>query len=302
MDRALELDDIQGDILGGFNTDVQALVGFTGQDGDGAQRAAAWLAGLSSEVTSVAEVRAGREAMKAADSTLTWLALALGRGFLGKVAPDVFIRDEACDEGMLERASSALADKSDQTAWVAGAPDKPLDVLMKIAGNSEVAVRQRMERLIAAAAGNGLLKTYDDVGRRLRNDTEHFGFRDGISQPDVIGFQSTTGLGAGWFIFGYPRDPGGTPPSLAVDARKLTDTGSLLVSRGLARDVKAFRGFCASEAEGLKQLWRDFSAQDRAALLGGLIVGRWPSGAPLQAGVTADPRPMTPDNSFTFHC
>ncbi len=298
MDRALELDDIQGDILGGFNTDIQALVGFTAQDGDGARRAAAWLAGLSSEVSSVTRVTAEREAMKAADSPLTWLAVALGRGLLGRVAPELFIRDDAFEEGMADRAPSALGDRSDQTKWTAGASGKPIDVLMKIAANNEAAVRQRMAQLIDAAAANGLLKTYDDIGRRLTNDEEHFGFRDGISQPDVLGYQSTSGMGPGLFLFGYPRIPGGAAPDLAIDPRKLTDNGSLLVFRRLAQDVKAFHDFCEAEAARLRPQWPDMSASWLAAL----IVGRWPSGAPLRQGISADPgSTIPPDNSFTFH-
>jgi Dyp-type peroxidase family len=298
-DRPLELDDIQGDILGGFNTDIQSLVGFTARDADGPAKAAQWLAGLSPEVTSVAQVRAQREAMKAdpADPTLTWLGVAIGRNFLRSVAPDVWILDDAFNEGMADRATSALADRSDPKAWTAGATGKPIDVFLKVAANSEVAVRQRTDALVAAAAGNGLAMTYCEVGRRLNGEKEHFGFRDGISQPDIIGDQSTTGIGPGKFIFGYPRIPGGVPPTMAVDKRKLTDNGSLLVFRRLAQDVAEFHTFCAAEAVRLQPQWPGLTAPQLEAL----IIGRWPSGAPTHPEVTADPGTTNPDNSFDFH-
>jgi hypothetical protein len=60
-DRVLDIDDIQGNILGGFNTDIQELAALTVADAADFQRAAAWVATLSSAVTTVSQsARNGR--------------------------------------------------------------------------------------------------------------------------------------------------------------------------------------------------------------------------------------------------
>jgi Dyp-type peroxidase family len=300
-DRALVLDDIQGDILAGFNTDVQALVGLTAPDDAGRRTAAAWLASLAPEITSVARVRAERDVMKtppAGEPPLTWLAVAVGPALLQAAARDVFILDDAFNEGMPDRAASALADRSLPAQWMVGAPSAPLDILLKIAGNDATAVEARRDTLVKAAKAKGLTAPYQEVGARLADNAEHFGFRDGISQPDVLGDQSATGLSPGNFVFGYPKAPGVAPPRRAVDPRNLTDNGSLLVFRRLAQDVPAFRAFCADQIKSLQPEWPGLGAPELAAL----IVGRWPSGAPAVQPQTADPGVLgdDPDNSFDF--
>ncbi|MGC6329002.1 Dyp-type peroxidase [Rhizorhabdus sp. FW153] len=299
-DRPLAFDDIQGDILGGFNTDVQILLGF-GATEDAARAAAiAWLARLAPDITSVADVRRTRTAMKAhdtcSDAAPVWLAVALSKALLGFAAPDVLILDQAFHDGMIDGAASSLGDRSNPDDWVAGAPSRPIDILLKVAGNDPRSVTARAEAIFHDARSRGLTLTYCERGDRLPGEIEHFGFRDHISQPEVLGDGTAGGHAPGRFLFGYPRDPGGQPPALTVDPHSVTDNGSLLVFRRLVQDVRAFRSFVAERAASLQASWPGLTADHLAAL----IVGRWPSGAPLQAGRHADPRPADPDNSFDF--
>ncbi|KGS83868.1 Dyp-type peroxidase family protein [Burkholderia pseudomallei MSHR7500] len=298
-DRTLDVEDIQGDILGGFNTDIQEFLGFAIAGPDGAGKVATWLATLAPQVSSVAQVSRERDAMKAvpASPELTWLAIAISHTLLKSAAPDVTILDEAFSAGMAARAASALADRSSPSSWVVGASGKPIDVLLKVAANSEGAVRTKADALAIAAAANGLALTYRETGRRLNNNAEHFGFRDGISQPDVVGYQSAVGLMPGYFLFGYPTVAGGIPPQWAIDSRNVTDNGSLVVFRRLVQDVVAFENFCAAQANALRGQWPGLRGEQLAAL----IVGRWPSGAPAHPDVPADPGVAgDPDNSFNF--
>jgi deferrochelatase/peroxidase EfeB len=103
----------------------------------------------------------------------------------------------------------------------------------------------------------------------------------------------------GNFIFGYAKVAGGTPPQLAIDSRRITDNGSLLVFRRLAQDVLAFRKFYTDQAQALQPQWVGLQVPQLASL----IVGRWPSGAPAHPAVTTDPGVVNddPDNSFDFH-
>ncbi|KWV60467.1 hypothetical protein AS156_29245 [Bradyrhizobium macuxiense] len=295
-DRVLDINDIQGNVLGGFNTDIQELVALTVVDAADFQRAAAWAASLSPAVTTVSQVRAQREAMKSSAATVSpWLCVGIGQRLLSKTQFDVLIRDDAFNNGMAKRAPSVLGDKSDPSGWRVGGTQAPVDVLLIVASNDEAVAASRAQDLETSALTAGMSATYRETLRRL-DDREHFGFRDGISQPQVAGFDDLGELQPGNFLFGYPKDAGSDPFWPVVDPRGLTDNGSLLVFRRLAQDVGAFRAFCAAEAMRLAPQWPGLTAD----LLGALIVGRWQSGTPVATGQTRDPGQFPPSNDFDF--
>jgi Dyp-type peroxidase family len=295
-DRALDFDEIQGNVLAGFNTDIQMLIALTVRQPADFPAAAKWLAQLAPSVTVVSEVRANRPLMKAGGPNGgTWLCVAIGQRLLKATQSDVLIRDEAFNVGMLKRAPSVLSDKTDSSKWCVGGPDDPVDVLLIVAANDEKAVFDRADSLSASASRFGLTATYREPARRM-DDREHFGFRDGISQPKVLGYDADGELGPGNFVFGYPQQPGSDPFSPVIDPRGITDNGSMLVFRRLAQNVLSFRKFCMDESARLAPQWPGLTQDHLAALL----VGRWPSGAPIKAGQTKDPGGSQPDNSFDF--
>lgn len=295
-DRALDLDDIQGNVLGGFNTNVQDFLFFS-LDAKRERDAALWLAARADEVTPVSAVKAARTAIKTASGldAPTWLFLAVSHGLLKSLAPDVFVSDIAFIQGHLARAKGILNDLTDPQTWVAGSLVRPIDVLLIVGGNVEATVMARADTLVEAATGSGLTLVWREAGRRL-DDDEHFGFRDGISQPLISGFDPGGTMGAGHFVFGYPRKTGEAPVVPRLDPRGVADNGSLMVWRRLGQDVQAFRDFCKVQAAALSAQWPGFDAAHLAALL----VGRWPSGAPVLKGQTTDPKPESSDNGFDF--
>jgi Dyp-type peroxidase family len=144
----------------------------------------------------------------------------------------------------------------------------------------------------------------DDVGH------EHFGFKDGVSQPGVRGVEAPDDglhnpnqgnpgqdlLHPGEFVLGYPRqiplkETGVDGPNTCQGAKagkefyasdpadsktELPDwavNGSFLVFRRLAQDVKGFRDAVDNTA---------YDLGITPDLLGAKIVGRFRSGAPLE--------------------
>ncbi len=295
-DRALDLDDIQGNILGGFNTDIQTLLFFSVAANE-MTTAVNWLASLADQITVVSEVSAGRDAIKVASGpdAPTWLFMAVSYNLLQATAKDVYFSDIAFTTGHLKRAKSILNDRTDPATWVAGSASKPVDVLLLVSGNVEAAVSARADQLAAAATAASLTSVWRETARRL-DDHEHFGFRDGISQPLVAGYDVGGQMSAGNFVFGYSRTAGGPAAKPSLDPRGVTDNGSLLVWRRLGQNVPAFRDFCSTQAGALAAQWPGLSQAHLAALL----VGRWPSGAPVLAGQIADPMSPAIDNSFDF--
>ncbi|MEU6268016.1 Dyp-type peroxidase [Saccharopolyspora shandongensis] len=108
----------------------------------------------------------------------------------------------------------------------------------------------------------------------LSTETEHFGYRDGVSHPAVEGSgisgsnQLEKPLKAGEFVLGYPDELGGVQtPRPEVLGRN----GSYAVYRKLHQRVAAFRRYLKDNSTG----------REDEELLAAKIMGRWRSGAPL---------------------
>jgi Dyp-type peroxidase family len=111
---------------------------------------------------------------------------------------------------------------------------------------------------------------------QLATGRTSFGFKDGIGQPDVesSGLPPTNPhqrpIKAGEFILGYPDETGSLPPMPTPEI--LGRNGTYLVFRKLGTRVAAYRQYLRGKA----------ASREEEPLLGAKIVGRWPSGAPLQ--------------------
>ena len=97
---------------------------------------------------------------------------------------------------------------SDPTRWVIGGPRQaPVDALVTIAADDadddddgSLASAAETERARAVSHGFEVIEvrqgngdpTLGQYGRRLEGGIEHFGFRDGISQPGIRGFTKET--------------------------------------------------------------------------------------------------------------
>ena len=163
-----------------------------------------------------------------------------------------------------------------------------------------------------------------DIGRG-----EHFGFRDGLSQPAMSGVGAKAPpmhtVAPGEFLLGYlnehgqysrsplvpaAADPGGllperhsgdhaaSGPSAAglEDAHDFGRSGSYLVLRTLDQDVGGFWRFMDT-ATLTPQGEPDEAAR---TALAARMVGRWPSGAPLTRAPETDQPDLAEDNDFGY--
>jgi Dyp-type peroxidase family len=169
----------------------------------------------------------------------------------------------------------------------------------------------------------GATEIWRDDGSALKGplgQREHFGFRDGISQPGLRGRASddTTDLltprstqdspnrgkpgqelvWPGEFVFGYPDQDGSRHRGKAdwmldgagfLLAPEWARDGSYLVFRRLQQDVYSFHNFL----QGTR-------GDGTAAAAGARIVGRWASGAPIIRAPNGDEPDFASDNDFTF--
>jgi Dyp-type peroxidase family len=262
-----------------------------------------------------------RAGVEAAATVLVGVGLTY-RGLLKLTPGAVGIASEAFRLGLAQR-SSLLGDPTDPahegntSQWKVGGPENELDLLIVVAGDTRTAVNERAADIEGRVAGAGLIATYVEEGN-VRDDLpghEHFGFDDGVSQPGMRGRASDA---ADDFItnryiaakqqperqlFGYPGQDlvwpgvlvighGGTSPDpimpgpTAPYSPDWMRNGSFLVFRRLRQDVGLFWRTMRDEAARLAQL-PGFSAMTDE-VLASRVVGRWPSGAPVNRVPDAD--------------
>lgn len=195
--------------------------------------------------------------------------------------------------GMKSRASIlGDVDQSAPESWVAPFQQEihAMAILASDDPNDLEEEHQHLRRHIAES-GVTELGLVDGNTRTPEPGHEHFGFKDGISQPAIAGVTSDAKPGEdviapGEFILGQPSPgepaepppvPAGayspTPPPAQPAPPDWTANGSYLVFRRLFQDVQGFKDF-VTRTSAENSMTED--------LLGAKLVGRYKSGAPLE--------------------
>jgi Dyp-type peroxidase family len=323
LDAPLELDDIQGNILAGFNKDYTSYLLFALPNEQAQARR--WLAGLVDQVATTQEVKQFNDLFRAIRSRrgregvveATWMNLAFTHDGLEKLGLPQHELNRFPDEfrqGMRNRAE-LIGDvgDNDPSQWPNGLGTETIHALMVVAADSDEDRKREVEYFARYAESYGLTLVFrqDGVTRREARDREHFGFRDGISQPGIRGLTAPSDpskpdegepgqalIAPGEFVLGHPlQGPLAAssvpyPPTPADDPsnpqQEWTRNGSYLVFRRLQQDVKGFWDFVTTQAPKQRQSVDLFAAK---------LVGRYPSGAPLEGAddATEDPGRTDPD-------
>jgi Dyp-type peroxidase family len=320
-------DEIQGDILAGFRKDhaTVLLLNFPAEP----VRVRDWLGRLVPQIATTQQVARFNADFSTARHTLagvdpaglkaTWVNLSLtyqGLKFLMGSEPfegfssagiEAFVRGAA--------ASAAVNGDEGESApenWLFGRAEQPVvHAIITVASDEQGTLERRASELRVAAARAGLTVVFEQNGATLPGDRaghEHFGFKDGVSQPGVAGFDQpdprdpvhvdgkpgTRILPAGEFVLGHPRlGPEITMPEWTRD-------GSFQVVRRLAQDVP---GWWAQVAERRKQLDSEgveLPPGTGTEWLAARTVGRWRSGASVAHNPNTEPptKPGTPDDNL----
>ena len=319
----LELDDIQGHVLFGFGggfhrllglrvrpecieTGRQILPGFIGQVAT---------ARLSLEWRLRRREAALAEQPRPANNTpmMAMAFSAAGLEFFGAANRP----EEALFNAPASDIAGELLDDFDSATglpagWKFGdCEESTPHVLLVIASDSKSALRQWEEDFRSKLEVCADI-IYEDDGARLPGDKEHFGFRDGVSQPAVRGLLEdgsfishrayTTAhpfrdrfakpgrplVWPGQFLFGYQTQRVDSPSPGPVMQPELRN-GSLLVFRRLRQDVAKFQAEMAALAARFTASGLSVDAATTAAW----CVGRWPDGTPLTLS------PHGPDQSIS---
>jgi Dyp-type peroxidase family len=300
----LDLDDIQGDILLGLQKKFEVFVFFEIQDVKAFRDILRTK--IAAQVTTTKQVRDTElelaELKRKGDNRILPL-LGLNIAFTGagfaKLQPGVTTTDLSFNSGAVAKAPS-LGDPTaggTPSTWRPEYLSNKIDGVLLITGGIQIDAEKRaaeIGRIFGTAiqvirTEEGAVRPGPEAGH------EHFGWKDGVSQPGItdvaVLFPGQRGIEPGNFLFGV----GASPVQPIPAAPALTKNGSFLVFRRLIQKVPEFNQFVDVQSAALGV---------DPVLLGARLVGRWKSGAPLDlTPVQDDPETgANPDenNDFDF--
>jgi Dyp-type peroxidase family len=173
----------------------------------------------------------------------------------------------------------------DPQCWKWGGPHRDTVHLLVLVYELNCAVLSaRLEQLHSSLSGVQIVTELKSTS--LQHDKEHFGFRDGISQPWIAGLHKPQPerdrVAMGELVIGYDDGSGVAEPAPAI-----ATNGSYLVLRQLVQLVPEF--------------WSQIpNLSDEDSLrVAAKRVGRWPDGTPLALS-PEPPETPNPSNDFDF--
>jgi Dyp-type peroxidase family len=298
---SLELGDIQGDILIGLQKNIENFIFF--EITEPTPFRSLLKQHVTRRITSAWQTNYREELLEQRRTGQGSLGpfIGLNLGFtrdgltqlLGAGRPCL---DSSFERGAEDRETIELLHDPPASAWLQEFVSDRIDGIFLVTGPDRRLVRFHSSELLRLLGGS-VKVVYSEIGNTrpgAQRGFEHFGYRDGVSQPGIRGLtrRSTTNpdqglpgqdlLWPGEFVFGYPgQDPGdavkpGAPPPMAAPWLR---NGSYMVFRRLEQRVPEFRKFVAARAAGLGM---------ETELLGARMFGRWKSGAPLELAPMRD--------------
>jgi Dyp-type peroxidase family len=333
--------NIQGNTIPGFNKDHQHFLFYRIRK---VKPTKLWLRWIAPLISSMDDVLAWVRAYRALRLRLgaeppmcaTWVNIAFSHRAIALLASkaDAAAFNEASFKQGLAARSTYLGDPTNKRhpghrdRWVVGGPKNEADILVIIAADDSSDLATMVNAIKSRASSAQLQLLFEQRGENLPGALrghEHFGFKDGVSQPGVRGKVSSAPgdfitpryidpadprarffakpgqllVWPGQFLLGEPRQ---NPEDLvnsssAQSARpSWSALGSYLVCRRLRQDVPAFWKFAISAGAALGIPARQFAST---------LVGRWPSGAPIMRTPASDNAALASDewanNHFIFN-
>jgi Dyp-type peroxidase family len=312
----LDLEDIQGYIIRGYaNMNYSRYCFLQVVD---AIKAKSWLNSIVDDLTNATHVTNKSDLPP---TNLNIAFTATGLNALGMHEENVSAFSREFREGMLTpHRRRMLGDDGESAAenWSWGGPHtNPVHICLLVFGNDKDTCVSFYNKLELDFLNNGIVITQNIDGQTLPNNKEHFGFRDGISQPTIIGSGKTSEprnmIKAGEFILGYKNEYNVIPDTpliykeqgnlnlLNADAggtgkKDLGKNGSYLVIRQMEQNVQNFWNFMnekTKNSDGTINI-------NESNKLASKMMGRWPSGAPLTKFPDVDPEVISDDNDFGY--
>jgi Dyp-type peroxidase family len=316
---SLDLHDIQGDILEGLPKNLENFAFFEiVSPVDFKQHLRQHVV---PKITSALQVHDWEQAVPSGatgDYRDSFVSIGLNVGFthdgLAKLVSVPSTLDPAFRKGAGHRETIEKLNDPPRSDWLKAFISDRVDGVLLVTGRNRLPVTACSNDLLHLL-GASIRLVYSELGATRpgpERGREHFGFRDGISQPGIRGLTRVSDprrrpddglpgqdlLWPGAFVFGYPGQHAedskkeGPAPEMAAPWMR---NGSYMAFRRLEQKVPEFRRYVREQAARLGM---------DAELLAARMVGRWKSGAPLELTPRRDDPKLGSDekrnNDFGF--
>lgn len=207
-------------------------------------------------------------------------------------------------------------DSNDPKNWNWGGPEnEAVHIIITIFSATLEKLISQVNQLREEISHSGSTEILCIDGATFPDGREHFGFREGISQPAIIGSgvvgHENDNIAAGEFVLGYKNEYGVFPDSPVLkesqgNTNLLSDdvagnkdlglNGTYFVLRQLKEDVDGFWNFLNEKSKN-----EDGSLNpDESTRIAAKMMGRWPGGAPLIKYPDKDPGVLSDENDFNY--
>ncbi len=285
LDPQIDYGDVQGTILRGYRVNLARHFILELTDADGARRL----------IRSMIDGTSGTPQVTTAERWSTKPELFLNVGFtraglarLGLTDDQLATFDPAFRRGATAPATAGLVGDVGASApgnWIGGLADgDAVHAVLSLWITRDPSVLERATATLRTAFFGCVKELSAHDARGLSGDRIHFGFRDSIAQPTILGAPPRKHdiaddqpiVPTGEFLLGYPNASGAT---IQVEPRELSRNGSYSAFRILEQDVAGFEAFLGEYAAK--------AGIDRE-VLAAKVCGRWRNGNPLE---------LTPDEA-----
>lgn len=285
----VDLSDVQGNILFGYRSQPQGRFLFFGiRDPESGRQ---FLERLCPLVTTAKHHEGRALRRERLEHAVNVAFSAAGLKALGLPGEALASFPAAFQEGMRARAAS-LGDVGPSAPQYWDQPWREgVALLVMVYGATDAAVEAQCEEILRGLpTGIKALEPAQDVAVLPSPDNqrrEHFGFVDGLSNPEVEGCGSRDDIGnpgdhagfrpvaLGEFVLGYP-DEGGEMSEMPQPVL-LARNGTFLVLRKLHQHVAQFRSYLGRQAKAMAAVIPEADEEFLAAKM----VGRWRDGTSL---------------------
>lgn len=213
------------------------------------------------------------------DQTPDHPAVARDMGFLGESAPQRWWNQSFTNADIHLAVHAFFAGEAEADAGVG-----ELRTSARAAGLEELELPTFAERALN--------------GRRPAGGILHFGYRDGISGPDVDWADDGSGsVSFREFLLGYHNDDYPVDPFAPGPWRELVRDGSFACIAWIYQNVAAFNRYLDEASRPLQEVVAPALAR---GWLAAKLMGRWPDGSPISRWPLARPEQPDLDDKFGF--
>jgi deferrochelatase/peroxidase EfeB len=295
----IDYSDVQGTILRGYRVDLARHFILSITD---AEAAGALIGGLVDGTGGLPRITTAARWTVKPECFVNIGFTAAGLAALGVTQQQLGSFDGAFQRGATNPTTAGIVGDvgtSQPSGWIGGLADgAQVHVVLSLWVDDDPAVLEAVTARLRAAFPGGMKELSTHDARALPDNRVHFGYRDNIAQPTVIGApprkhnvpDGQPPVDTGEFLLGYPNESGGT---YAVQPAELSTNSSYAAFRILEQDVAGFETFLTDYAA---------KAGIDPELLAAKVCGRWRNGNPLELMPDAPGTvlPMSKLNDFQY--